>query len=139
MLRTGAADRVLLAQRVAAGDLLAIALCAHWCTTCREFQPAFARLAIARPDWCLLWVDIEDDAALVGDLDVDTFPTLAVFTGATLRHFGPVLPNPALVGRLLADAHSLPARDAPEAIGALIRALLRGEFAGPMVMRAAPT
>lgn len=102
VLGTHPADRATLARRHAtAGHVVAAVLCAGWCTTCRDFLPAFAELAARRPDSSWLWIDIEDDSALVGDVDVETFPTPVLYVDATLRHFGPMLPQAALIERLV--------------------------------------
>jgi thioredoxin reductase (NADPH) len=124
LLGTSHADRELLDRRLGdAGHVVAIALCAAWCTTCREFRAACEGVAQARPDASIVWIDVEDDEALVGDLDIETFPTLAVFEGERLRHFGATLPRVDLVLRLLLDAASLSAADAPEDAHGLVRAL----------------
>jgi thioredoxin reductase (NADPH) len=59
------------------------------------------RIAAAHPDWLFAWADIEDDAELVGDIDVDNFPTLAVFRDGRPLHFGVSLPLEQVVGRTL--------------------------------------
>ncbi len=79
-------------------------LCAAWCGTCGEYRPIFDQLQAARPGDRFRWIDIEDEAALVGDIDVETFPTLLVASSEGQVLFaGPVLPrlNDAL--RLLAS------------------------------------
>ena len=48
-----------------------------------------------------VWLDIEDDAAIAGDIDVENFPTLAVYRGNVPVHFGVALPHETTVGRLL--------------------------------------
>ncbi|MGZ5080324.1 MAG: thioredoxin family protein [Usitatibacter sp.] len=93
-----------------APDFLVIGLCAAWCGTYREFEEAFARLAAERPEALFLWLDIEDDSALVGDIDVEDFPTLAVFRGARPRYFGVSLPQEQVARRVLQSL----AADAPE-------------------------
>lgn len=123
-----AEDRSRLARRLAQGPAaLVVGLCADWCHTCGEFLPSFERLAQARPDQVFVWLDIEDDAALVGDIDVENFPSLAVFRGGVPVFFGPVLPQEAVVARLL-DAlakSEAPAALVPEAVRALPAALAR--------------
>ena len=79
-----------------------ICLCAQWCGTCREFAIGFQQAAQAHPVLVFRWVDVEDEAAAVGDLDVETFPTLVI--GAAdggVRFAGPVLPQAAQIPRLL--------------------------------------
>ncbi len=59
------------------------------------------RLAASRPDVTVVWLDIEDDAELAGDIDVEDFPALAIFAGNQALHFGTTLPHEGLVARLL--------------------------------------
>lgn len=124
LLGTSPEDRRRLSDRLADGShVVVVALCAAWCSTCREFRVACEAVASSRPRVSLVWVDVEDDAALVGDLDVETFPTLAIFAGEALRHYGPVLPQAALVERLVDDPAALIAEDAPDDVVALIASL----------------
>ena len=48
-----------------------------------------------------LWVDVEDEAELVGDLDIETFPTLLIQQGTEVLFFGPLLPGADGLRRLL--------------------------------------
>jgi Thioredoxin. len=99
-----------------------LALCADWCGTCRDFQQMLDRLARARPEIVFAWADIEDDAELVGDIDVESFPTLAVFRAGQALHYGVSLPQEGLVARTidsLAARPPQPARDMPDAVAAL--------------------
>lgn len=59
-------------------DLWVICLCAEWCHICRQMQAALEddhRLS-SMVRW--RWVDIEEHADLLGDLDVETFPTYLI-------------------------------------------------------------
>ena len=98
--------------------LTVVSLCAAWCYTCDEFRATCERLALARPQVAFVWLDIEDDAATAGDIEVENFPTLAIYRGGTPVHFGVSLPHEAIVSRLVdALADGAPAlRDAPEAL-----------------------
>jgi thiol-disulfide isomerase/thioredoxin len=78
-------------------------LCAAWCRTCDGYQPQLARLA-ARDAARFFWIDIEDDDAWVGELDVETFPTLLVLgPGAAPAplFFGPLPPQIGVFERTL--------------------------------------
>lgn len=101
--------------------LVVIAFCAEWCGTCREFRPVLERIAAADPDVLFAWADIEDDAELVGDVDVDNFPALAIFRGGKVLHFGVSLPLERVVIRLLQSvAHSASALpEVPAAVSEL--------------------
>ena len=78
-----------------------ICLCADWCGTCREWRPQLVQEAARHPGVRFAWVDIEDQADAVGDIDVETFPTLLIAQGRRVRFLGPVLPSTGAIGRLL--------------------------------------
>jgi thioredoxin 1 len=84
-------------------DRWVICLCAQWCGACREWRPLFEQAAAAHPDLRFGWVDVEDEAAALGDVDIETFPTLLVADGARPLFFGPVQPSAAQLSRLLAS------------------------------------
>lgn len=108
------------------GDaLLVVCLCAAWCYVCNDFRPTLAALAQKHPDLDFVWLDIEDDGALVGNVDIDDFPTFALFRGDTPVFFGVTRARAPAVSRtlefLLGPAPSPVA--VPEQIAALPQAL----------------
>jgi len=85
-------------------------LCAAWCGTCATYRATFESLAARHPDKHFIWIDIEDQAALVGDLDVDNFPTLLLQRGDTVAFFGTMVPDGGVADRLIqAQADIAPA------------------------------
>src|SRR5512138_2978678 len=80
-------------------------LCAAWCRTCDEYKPAFdAALDEVRGAGVALrvhWIDIEDEAELVGDYDVETFPTIVIADASHVRFAGPLTPQRETLQRLL--------------------------------------
>jgi hypothetical protein len=90
---------------MSAPPLTIACLCAAWCRTCdayREvFESATAELRAAGHTVAAHWIDIEDQAEWVGDLDVETFPTLLVAQGDQVRFFGPLEPQPETLRRTL--------------------------------------
>ncbi|MBU6502382.1 MAG: thioredoxin family protein [Burkholderiales bacterium] len=78
-----------------------ICLCAQWCDTCRDYRAVFDALGAAHPGLQFIWVDIEDQADLVGDVEVETFPTLLIADGPTPRFFGPLTPQPQTLARVI--------------------------------------
>jgi thioredoxin reductase (NADPH) len=78
-----------------------VALCAEWCGTCREFRPVFDMLAAAMPNVRFVWIDIEEQPEVTGDMEIETFPTLGVMRDGVALHFGPTLPQRTVVERLL--------------------------------------
>ena len=83
--------------------VLVACLCAAWCTTCDAYRPVLAALAARRPGLRFAWIDIEDDADALGDeaLDIETFPTLMLLRDGAPLFYGPLLPNAAMLARLL--------------------------------------
>jgi thiol-disulfide isomerase/thioredoxin len=76
-------------------------LCAAWCGTCSSYRAGFDSLAARHPDKTFVWIDIEDQADVVGDLDVENFPTLLLQRGDRVAFFGTMLPDPLLADRLV--------------------------------------
>jgi thioredoxin-like negative regulator of GroEL len=83
-------------------------LCAAWCGTCSSYRAAFDALAVRHPDKMFVWIDIEDHADVVGDLDVDNFPTLLLQRRDQVAFFGTMLPDPKLTERLVQAQAALP-------------------------------
>jgi len=108
--------------------LIVACLCAAWCRTCdayREvFDAAVDELRKAGHAVNAHWIDIEDEAELVGDLDVETFPTLLVASGDQIRFYGALEPQPETLRRVLRGALEAASGDvaagAPQAVAALL-------------------
>jgi len=95
------ADFDRLAAWLEDGSWVVACLCAAWCDTCNGYRGAFDALAARHPDKHFVWIDIEDRADLVGDIDVENFPTLLIQRGDAVAFFGTVLPDARLAERLL--------------------------------------
>ncbi|MDB5814080.1 MAG: thiol reductase thioredoxin [Rhodocyclales bacterium] len=80
---------------------LVACLCAQWCSSCREYRPAFETLASQFPAARLAWIDVEDEPEVAGDIDIDNFPTLVIQRDAHVLFCGPMLPHIAQLERLL--------------------------------------
>lgn len=104
-------------------------LCAAWCRTCESYREVFEAACAELPQAGLhvRWIDIEDEADLIGDLDIETFPTLLIADDTQVRFAGPLTPQPETLRRVL-KAHLEDARStavAPEiqTLAARLRAL----------------
>ena len=82
-------------------ELLVTCLCAEWCDVCREYRPRFLELATRFPGVKSAWLDIEDDAEKVGELEIENFPTIRVTRGAEQLFYGVMLPQPEQLARVL--------------------------------------
>ncbi len=78
-----------------------VCLCAAWCDTCGDYRRTFEAVARDWPAMRFEWLDIEDEADVAGEVDVETFPTLLVADGSGARFFGPLLPQAGVLARLL--------------------------------------
>ena len=80
-------------------------LCAGWCHLCDDYRAILRSVAAemepgaANLRWH--WIDIEDEADLVGEVNVETFPTLVIADGTTVRFAGPLTPHSDTLRRLL--------------------------------------
>jgi thiol-disulfide isomerase/thioredoxin len=82
-------------------------LCALWCGTCGSYRATFEELAARHPDTVFVWIDIEDQADVVGDLDIDNFPTLLIQHEDNVAFFGTVLPDGGLAHRMVQAQQAL--------------------------------
>lgn len=96
-------------------------LCAGWCGVCRDWQPAFEQQAREHPAIHFAWIDVEDEAEAMGEVDVETFPTVLVARGDRLLFLGAVPPSGAQLARLIASLQAQPVPAA--AVGAAEQAL----------------
>jgi thiol-disulfide isomerase/thioredoxin len=94
-------NRDQVAAAVAGERWVVACLCAAWCGTCSSYRAAFEGLAERHPDKLFIWIDIEDQADVVGELDVENFPTLLVQRADTVAFFGTMLPDPAIADRMV--------------------------------------
>ncbi|MDD2608340.1 MAG: thioredoxin family protein [Giesbergeria sp.] len=92
-----------------------ICLCAAWCRTCDTYRAVFDSAAAQHPQMRFVWLDVEDEADLLGDLEIETFPTLLLATGAQLHFCGPLPPQAGVLGRMLAHFPAPNAAIDPEA------------------------
>jgi hypothetical protein len=80
-----------------------ICICALWCDTCTEYRPGFFALAAQFPQADFKWLDTEDDADQVGDLEVENFPTILVRRAGEALFCGPQPPSHEILRRLLKE------------------------------------
>jgi thioredoxin 1 len=93
-----------------AEPLLVACLCAQWCRTCDAYRDTLVAtrdaMRVGHPDAAtrFVWVDIEDESDLIGDLDIEDFPTLLLARGDRVLFFGPVMPHAQTLDRLVRSA-----------------------------------
>ena len=84
-------------------EFLVACLCAAWCDTCVAYRAGFVALAGRFPRAEFRWVDIEDDAEAMEDIDVENFPTILVRRGGETLFHGVMLPHHEHLARLLEE------------------------------------
>jgi thioredoxin 1 len=94
-------NRAQLAASLTDDVWIVACLCAAWCDVCRQYRPAFEELALQHPDKRFIWVDIEDQADVVGDFDVENFPTLLMQRGNIVAFYGTLQPDARQANRIL--------------------------------------
>ncbi len=102
-------------------SLLVVCLCAQWCGTCRDYRPMLRKLE--QPGVLPVWVDIEDHDEVLGDLDIETFPTVLLARHGQVVFLGAVTPHQSTLERLVAEgvAGGLSLSRDPEAASLLER------------------
>ena len=109
-----------------------VCLCAQWCGVCGDYAAPFEQAAAAFGARCeFAWLDIEDEAELLGDVDVENFPTLLIARGDRALFFGTITPHPQTLARLVQGALAgdlPPPADAPavDALAQRVAAWCRG-------------
>lgn len=101
VLTLNADNRKELSAAVAGEGWIVACLCAAWCGTCSSYRATFEELASRHPDKQFVWIDIEDHADVVGDLDVENFPTLLIQHEDVVAFFGTTLPDAGVAHRLI--------------------------------------
>jgi thioredoxin 1 len=109
--------------------LLVVCFCAAWCDACDGVRVALERIAARDASSTYVWLDIEDDAALVGDIEIENFPTLAVYRDGNPLFFGVSPPQEGVIARTLGAFASPEAKsiEVPAAVAALGASLERGD------------
>ncbi|WP_354333028.1 MULTISPECIES: thioredoxin family protein [unclassified Undibacterium] len=100
-LATNTEDLALIKSQLTSKQWLVACLCAAWCDTCTAYRIAFDQLAEQYPDVCFAWIDIEDQAHLVDEIDIENFPTILIQHQDTVHFFGTMLPDTMQLHRLL--------------------------------------
>ena len=94
-------NRDAIQARLTADTWAVACLCAAWCDVCQEFRERFAEIAAKHPDKLMLWIDVEDEADIVGDFEVENFPTLLIQRGNRVAFYGPIEPDAGSTDRLI--------------------------------------
>ncbi|MBC3874920.1 thioredoxin family protein [Undibacterium flavidum] len=94
-------DLVAIQNKLTENQWLITCLCAAWCDTCQSYRNSFDDLQALHQDKCFAWIDIEDHANLVDDLDIENFPTILIEYQHKVLFLGTMLPDAGLVHRLV--------------------------------------
>lgn len=117
-------DLAALKQRLEGNDdLLVVCYCAQWCDTCGQYHRDFSALAERHPQHIFIWVDIEEQPELLGDEDVENFPTLLLQSDGANLFFGTQLPYISHLEKLLDrvdDLRTVPAAGGPPPLRGLL-------------------
>ena len=71
----------------------------------------FTAQARAHPHLRFAWVDVEDEHEAMGEVDIETFPTLLVARGDQVLYHAPIPPMASQFKRLIARLQTQPQPD----------------------------
>jgi thiol-disulfide isomerase/thioredoxin len=113
----------------AADRWLVICFCAEWCSVCRGFFDSFAAFSQdygARHDnTVFLYIDIDEDESLTGDLMIEDFPAFAICRNDALVFFGVLKARGTAIEQKLQQLrHSERRLDVPKGMGELMGRLM---------------
>ncbi|RTZ42315.1 thioredoxin [Candidimonas sp. SYP-B2681] len=95
-------DAPALRSRLKESTGLVIACyCAAWCDTCTQYRPDFDSLADQWPQHTFVWIDIEESPDLLGEEDVENFPTVVIQGPKGNLFYGTLLPYISHLARLI--------------------------------------
>jgi thioredoxin-like negative regulator of GroEL len=104
-------NRAQVAAAISGDRWVVACLCAAWCGTCGSYRATFESLAAKHADKVFVWIDIEDHSDLLGDLDVENFPTLLIQHGDLVTFLGTMLPDGGIADRLIQAQTEIPAAE----------------------------
>ena len=82
--------------------LLVACFCAAWCRTCDDYVQVMDALKLQYAQQAdFVWVDIEDQAEVLDNVDVENFPTLLISDAQQVYFWGTVLPHAATASQLI--------------------------------------
>lgn len=81
-------------------DTRAFIICAEWCGVCRELKAS----APIWPEGTLSWIDLDEDENILDGLDIENFPTLAIYRSDEWVFWGSVEPIWPIIQRTCAMA-----------------------------------
>lgn len=90
-----------LQQQLSHHRIVVACLCAAWCDVCTRYRTEFDAFAAQHAEWLFLWIDIEDQADLVGNFEVEDFPTLLIQQHGLVTFYGTMQPDTTQLKRLL--------------------------------------
>jgi thioredoxin len=88
-------------RRTMDDGLFVACLCAQWCGSCREYRAIFEAVAASRADARFAWIDVEDQPHVMGEMEIENFPTVLIANGQRVAFFGSVTPHAATLANLV--------------------------------------
>ena len=83
-----------------------VIFCAAWCGVCRDLNKTW----LTQPsnlNMQMHWVDIDDHADQLENLEFESFPYIATFKNKKLSFFGTVLPNITVIEKIARQTQSI--------------------------------
>ncbi|MDB1145110.1 MAG: thioredoxin family protein [Alcaligenaceae bacterium] len=95
-------ERIDAIKSLPSDAYLIVCYCAEWCRTCESFKSAFSTLASEYEErYAFVYIDVEEHYEMLGDEDIDNFPTILIQKEGVNHYFGEILPYASHLKQLI--------------------------------------
>lgn len=107
MLLLPESDRDAIQQQLKCGKRLIVGLCASWCNNCADWRRTVSLLAEKYREFCFVWLDIDEHADMVAEVDLETLPVLLVQDNDQVLFLGSVIPKKDVTERIIQNDNAM--------------------------------
>ncbi|AWD32622.1 hypothetical protein CKSOR_00516 [Candidatus Kinetoplastibacterium sorsogonicusi] len=78
-----------------------VCFCASWCSTCIDYKKKLEIFSNSITEYSFIWLDIDDHEHLIGDIEIENFPTILIKKSNKNVFFGTISSNILVLEKML--------------------------------------